>query len=1613
MLPSTVTIHHLENIKIIGQGYPTVNCNGTGALKFVSCNNVTIRELNWDKCGSNNNSTGIEFHNSCNFFLENCSIYNSTRQALILSKMSGNVYINNCSFTNNNQYGGDGAAVYYLPWSENQYINKLVIQTSSFSLNGPAQSIVYIDDCINGCSSNVYLQNSVFIGNKGVSLYISHNMLHISGDVLFKENTAIAAGGIYSNNSTVLFDDRSSVMFQRNTVETEGGAFYLINSIVNFGTTAIVEFDENNANQNGGTIVSRNSDIIFSGNSNVTFKNNRARNDGGAIYCKSPSQIVFVGNSSVTFSGNVANHGGAIYCKSSSQISFHGNSGVIFNGNKADRNGGAVSLFSSNIKFDGNSSITFNSNEVYDDGGAVGLLYFSNITFRGNSSVTFNGNTAYNDGGAVFCFSSDIIFDGNSSVKFDANEANSDGGAVYCDRESYVTFDGNSIVKFNYNKAHDDGGALNCESYSRITFDGNSSARFNDNEANYGGAVFCADFSRITFQCYSSVTFNDNKAYVHGGAVYCWESSDVIFDNSSMLIFINNRATINGGAIYFHQHCNVIFDGSVSVKFFSNGALNGGAITSITNSGVSITGYSMVIFCNNRVIHDGAAIYLADSSVFTFSQNSCIKFCNNTAEQKGGAVYLLNKAVLIIKGWSNITFHDNTAIHNGGALYLASQSTAEFKGNSTTSFEDNRATLNGGAIYSFNNCSIIFDEYSNATLYNNNGIFYGGGLFLHERVNIIFAGHSQITFYDNEATNGGGAMFINYYSTATFTEHSEIYFFNNTATHSGGTIHCDSQSTISLDGNTLIIFINSTAENGGVCSILQSSMLCAGYSSVMIAKNFADIGGAFYSAHSSICFKENASAKFADNNAKNGGAVYALQSSLIFTDNSSVNFTNSSVTESGGAIYISDNFTVIFQDNSHISFYHNTVNRYGGAIYGKFTHSSKSTIKFKTTDIDFFENNALRGSKVYVDIPKSCDDSCLQYSIIGANNNSFSSLRSYIDTPPKRLEFYDPATCIENDTNDNCDKYITRNIMLGQEIIIDACVRDYYDQPVDGTSFVLNGEGEDYQINGSHYVLVSCEGFRGIRIVGKEVTNTVNYSITMTSHDGSMSDLKTISLKLITELSPCHFGFHYDNDKKRCECYGENIVSCSGSTSSIKRGYWFGEINDNATVTLCPNNYCNFTCCETTNGYYQLSPGRTNQCNLQRYGPACGRCKEGYTLSFDSAECISVGKCTPGLTALIIISSMIYWIAIVILVFMMTYYYEGVSYLYAITYYYSVVDILLSNSLYTTQGLFTTVGILSSTAKLTPQFLGQLCLVQNMSGIDQQFIHYVHPLAVTMIVSFICFLTRISYRISAFVSKGIIHVICFLLLLSYTSVTTTSLLLLRSLTFHNLDKVYTYLSPDIEYFHGRHLPYILIAILCTIVIAIGLPLLLLLEPFLNSKINFTRIKPLLDQFQGCYKDKYRIFASYYMICRLVIITIVMTSSSNYNATQYLLIIANAVQALIHMTFRPYSSSLLNVFDGLILQLMIVVSMLPLVDSSNPDFLLAFIFILILLPVGTFLIMEIYLRKRKIKEITENCKPPQSENTESDVNGGLTIRNSSITESIIDEDCRRNAFICEM
>ena len=248
---------------------------------------------------------------------------------------------------------------------------------------------------------------------------------------------------------------------------------------------------------------------------------------------------------------------------------------------------------------------------------------------------------------------------------------------------------------------------------------------------------------------------------------------------------------------------------------------------------------------------------------------------------------------------------------------------------------------------------------------------------------------------------------------------------------------------------------------------------------------------------------------------------------------------------------------------------------------------------------------------------------------------------------------------------------------------------------------------------------------------------------------------------------------------------------------------------------------------------------------------------------------------------------------------------------------------------------------------------------------------------------------------------------------------TTSLLLMRPLTFIDVNKVYTYLSPDIEYLHGRHLVYTIVAIIFAIVIAIGFPLLLLFEPFLNSnyKVNFVKIKPLLDQFQGCYKQKYRCFAGYYMVCRLVIILLVIVKISDDFTNQYLLISSCTLMALIHVLVRPYASTFHNIFDGIILHLIIIISGLSIVefvDNYNETFVLVVTYSLIILPLASFVAIKIWVNKSNMQNDCKGCITKHIQKYTA-ISADAVEEPNEMNESIIiiDDNIRKNVNTVEV
>ena len=1313
-------------------------------------------------------------------------------------------------------------------------------------------------------------------------------------------------------------------------------------------------------------------------------------NSGIANYNANINNCYFMNN-------NVKDHGGVI---KQHRQQFTNRTELVIKNCDFGYNQDAQSLVSmSKSKAYVHSSNFFN-NQV----ACICLLYQGNLYINGK--VTFENNIAEKGAGIYITDFSAVSFDKNSNVKFVNNSAYLYGAAIYSFENTTITFKGNATFTNNIVHFNDInlqlGGSIYSAKNSDVSFEENSITQFLNNTADYGAAILSHYRSVIIHEDNSRVMFINNTAH-YCGVVTSRNSTWIIYDDNTQVTYDTNTVVFtlttnkefSASAICTFQKVQIEFLGYSFIKFINNSGVFSGA-AAFSESKAIIKDHSILMFDNNFVNYtSGGAFACYKNSKVTAKGNSYVTFNGNKAGQGGGAIHSYDMCRIIFKDNSTIVFNNNAA-STGGAL-LCSQTSVTVRENSTIAFSGNIAD-NGGALY-FTSSTLTIHKSSTVLFYNNTARQIGGVGYLGLNCKIIIRGTTTVRFENNVAEINAGAIYCTR-SNISFEEYSTTIIAYNRATLQGGALYFDDNSDISFSQFTDVTFHHNKALDGGAIIINAHSNITLAENTVIsfVSNEAKQAGGAgYFTVQCNFIIGGNARVTFDNNKAFYGGAVsFNNNTKFIFKENSTTFFKNNLAVKDGGAVNVINNSTIVLKDHITIQF-SNNIAQYGGAA---FLDTTATMVNSSDRNCLNFKNNFAKilGSLVYQDVAEMCNSRCLMNRMIGISNE-------IIATPLNQLRFYDPAICIDDDNGTQCNSYYVHNIMLGTKIVIPACVLDYNTRSVPSKQYLVRSEmHSNYYISGSQQILISCDTFEGISIIGNQsVSKSTTLLITVSLNTALYSDWKQILVNLTIELSPCHPGFWQYPNSEKCQCYNaSDIVFCSGSSSTIKRGYWYGSVTGKPTVTFCPINYCNFTCCETTNGYYHLSPVRVDQCRSHRSGAACGSCTDGYTLSFDSAECVSIKICTAGQTVLVVLLTVTYWIVIILLVFVMMYYRIEIGYLYSIAYYYSLVDILLNENMQASREFYLTVSIISSLSKITPQFLGEFCLTTRMSGIDQQFIHYIHPSAIIVILVMISLLARYSRRLSAIISRGIIRVICLLLLLSYTSVASTSLLLMRSLTFHEINKLYTYLSHDIEYFHGRHLAYAIVALLCAVTIVIGLPLLLTLEPFLNHKINFTRIKPVLDQFQGCYKDKYRCFAGYYMTCRLIIITITVIDSSNDFVNNYLLSIICGIIALTHLMIKPYNKEILNKVDGVFLHLIIFIAVLRLLDDFDSPLVIAALFTLVTFPLLISVAMALYENKDNLKKIVTYFAPKDTSTSTNDVDenempmkeNGLIIHNKS-------------------
>ena len=422
-------------------------------------------------------------------------------------------------------------------------------------------------------------------------------------------------------------------------------------------------------------------------------------------------------------------------------------------------------------------------------------------------------------------------------------------------------------------------------------------------------------------------------------------------------------------------------------------------------------------------------------------------------------------------------------------------------------------------------------------------------------------------------------------------------------------------------------------------------------------------------------------------------------------------------------------------------------------------------------------------------------------------------------------------------------------------------------------------------------------------------------------------------------------------------------IDCSEGDGyfSVTSGYWFSN-GFTIYVKNCPRGHCdsNFDLYDSIYDAYEFNvslPNSNDQCSTSWTGLACGECVKDNFIIHDSTNCVPSGRCTLKNSSAVILfffASLLYWIVVISLIFVLLHFKFNITagYAYGIIFYYSILQQTVNSAGHNTCNtaglfyldvsfIFTFLTILSSIGNMKPPFqLLKLCFWKNATMMDHMFITYIHPVIVTSLIVTIFLLARNSVTVARAIGRYVnSKSICILLMLSYSSVSYTSVQLFRPLAVYIYADVPSwnlYFSPTVAYFdvHDSYFKftiiYFIVAVLCELIIGIGFPVVLIFENYLTRycNINFTvrSLKPIMDQLKGCYKEEYRWFAAYYLVCRQLLYAVDIATDFAYASyakfpimlTLYVLIL------MLHVWLQPYKQGKLNMLDSCILMILMLV-----------------------------------------------------------------------------------------
>ena len=348
----------------------------------------------------------------------------------------------------------------------------------------------------------------------------------------------------------------------------------------------------------------------------------------------------------------------------------------------------------------------------------------------------------------------------------------------------------------------------------------------------------------------------------------------------------------------------------------------------------------------------------------------------------------------------------------------------------------------------------------------------------------------------------------------------------------------------------------------------------------------------------------------------------------------------------------------------------------------------------------------------------------------------------------------------------------------------------------------------------------------------------------------------------------CPIGFVKMN--KRCQCdpvlvqYG--ITSCNINDQTILRpaNSWISATTHNNSYTYHISLHCPFHYCLPHSSHLNFSTPHS-QCQFNRSGLLCGHCKQGLSTVFSSSHC---QHCSSVYLLLIIPLTVVGVILVIVLFALNLTVTDGT--INGFIFYVNIISI-------NTPVIFNEINHFSPTYTfifLANLDLGiQTCFYNGMDDYAKMWLQLAFPFYLIFIATLIIIASRYSTTMQRLTARRALPVLATLFLLSYTKILriVSSVLFFYS-TITHLPSKHTTLVWSVD----ANIP--LFGVRFTILFIVRLILFLILVPF-NVILLFTRplsrfrfinkFKPLLDAYQGPYKNKFYYWTGLQLLMRAV------------------------------------------------------------------------------------------------------------------------------------------------